>query len=254
MATDNWIAANWPAPERIRAGTTTREGGVSTEPYDSFNLAAHVGDDLGHVDSNRSMLMRQLTLPTTPLWLKQEHGNSVIHAPGAATAGTCADACYTSVTGVVCVVLTADCIPLLMCNRAGTLVAALHAGWRGICRGIIGNCVAQLNEHPDQLLAWVGPCICAAHYPVREDMRNACLQALGTAAGIAFTPAPQGGWFADIEKLAIMELKRLGMSAIYSSSHCTYAESDRFYSYRRDGRTGRMASLIWIADQARKQT
>lgn len=245
MTSDNWIAACWPAPDRVRAGTTTRNGGFSGKPYESFNLALHVGDDTHRVKANRDKLIRDLDLPSDPLWLTQVHGDSVIDASRGT--GTAADACFTTATSIVCAVLTADCIPLLICNRSGTSVAAIHAGWRGLCRGIIANSIGKFSDNPDQLLAWLGPCISAAHYQVREDMRNTCIQTMGAEAASAFAPSGNGRWFADINTLAATELKRLGLTAIYNSNRCTYAEADVFYSYRRDGDTGRMASLIWMA-------
>jgi len=246
MTTDNWIAANWPAPERITAGTTTRIGGFSEKPYDSFNLALHVGDDKDKVKQNREKLSRQLNLPAVPVWLNQVHGSRVID--GEHRDNTRADACFTPMSNIICAVMTADCIPLLMCNRSGTKVAAIHVGWRGLCRGIIANSVRIFDESHERLLAWFGPRICAHHYPVQDDMRNTCLQSLSMAAESAFSPAGKGKWFADIEELARTELKRLGVSAIFTSDRCTYCDADEFYSYRRDGETGRMASLIWITD------
>ena len=244
MTIDNWVAANWPAPECITAGTTTRTGGMSKKPFDSFNLALHVGDDTDNVKYNREKLSRLLSLPAVPVWLDQEHGSRVID--GRHGDNTRADACFTCMSNIICAVMTADCIPLLMCNRSGTKVAAIHVGWRGLCRGIIANSVDKFNEDHERLLAWFGPRICARHYPVQDDMRTICLQSLSTAVESAFSPAGKGQWFADMEALATIELKRLGVSAIFTSDQCTYCEADEFYSYRRDGKTGRMASLIWI--------
>lgn len=247
MTTDNWIAANWPAPEHIMAGTTTRKGGFSEKPYDSFNLALHVGGDTDKVKRNREKLSRQLNLPARPVWLNQVHGCGVID--GERAVNTSADACFTDMSNIVCAVMTADCILLLMCNRSGTKVAAIHVGWRGLCRGIIANSVGKFNESHEVLLAWFGPRICAHHYQVQDDMRNTCLQSLSTAAESAFSPAGQGKWYADIEKLAKIELERLGILGIFTCDRCTYSEADVFYSYRRDGETGRMASLIWMTDK-----
>jgi hypothetical protein len=250
MAADNWIAADWPAPAWISAGTTTRNGGFSDKPYDSFNLALHVGDDAIKVKRNREKLYQRLNLPADPVWLNQVHGCKVADGEQVTDAGT--DGCFTRTADIVCAVMTADCIPLLMCNESGTRVAAIHVGWRGLCRGIIANSVVKFNETRERLLAWLGPSICAHHYPVQDDMRNICLQSLSTAAVSAFSPAGNGRWFADIEKLAKTELERLGVSAIYVSGRCTYSEADEFYSYRRDGKTGRMASLIWISDNVKR--
>ena len=244
---NNWLPANWPAPARVRAGTTTRIGGVSNAPYDSFNLALHVGDDLDKVRRNREQLVKLLDLPADPVWLKQQHGGNVINGDQQSGAG--ADACITGMANIVCAVITADCIPLLMCNRSGTQVAAIHAGWRGLCAGIIANSIAEFNESHERLLAWIGPHICARHYPVQAAMRNACLQSLSTASASAFSHAGNEQWFADLEKLARIELEQLGVTAIFTSGRCSYSEADTFYSYRRNNETGRMASLIWITSE-----
>ena len=164
---------------------------------------------------------------------------------------TCADASITDKVNVVCSVMTADCIPLLMCSKEGTRVAAIHAGWRGLCRGIVTNTVGLFGEPGGELLAWIGPHICPEHYPVREDMRNECLRSISRTADTAFTDAGNGYWHADIEKLARIELDRLGVTEVYSYNGCTCCEPETFYSYRRDGNTGRMASLIWISDEGR---
>lgn len=244
--TSSWIPANWPAPNRIRAGTTSRRGGVSGKPFDSFNLALHVGDDSDSVRHNREQLIRLLNLPSEPAWLKQVHSGVVTTGNGGMNTG--ADARVTDKINIVCGVMTADCIPLLMCNRSGTKIAAIHAGWRGICRGIIPNTVDRLGEQGDGLLAWIGPHICPEHYPVRDDMRNECLRSISITAESAFTDVGNGYWHADIEKLAKIELERLGVMKIYNYEGCTFCEPETFYSYRRDGDTGRMASLIWITD------
>lgn len=242
--TINWIPADWHAPSRVHAGTTTRRGGLSTSPYDSFNIALHVGDDHESVQRNREQLVNRLNLPSEPVWLKQVHGSAVTTGDNGTNTG--ADACITDKINVVCGVMTADCIPLLMCNDTGTKIAAIHVGWRGLCRGIVTNTVGQFDEHDVELMAWIGPHVCAQHYPVRDDMRTECIRSLGKTAESAFTDAGDGGWHADIEKLARIELERLGVVKIYTYKGCTYAEDETFYSYRRDHTTGRMASLIWI--------
>ena len=209
-----------------------------------------MGDDVITVKRNREKLYRNLHLPADPVWLNQVHGCRVV--AGEQVTDTGADGSFTHTPDVVCAIMTADCIPLLMCNEPGTRVAAIHVGWRGLCRGIIANSVIKFRENNDRLLAWLGPSICAHHYPVQDDMRNICLQSLGTATVSAFSPAGNGRWFADIEKLVKMELERLGVSAVFSSCRCTHSEADKFYSYRRDGKTGRMASLIWISDNVKR--
>lgn len=244
--TSNWIPADWPAPTRVRAGTTNRRGGFSNKPFDSFNLSLHVGDDSGSVQYNREQLIHRLNLPSEPVWLKQVHGGAVI--TGDNGINTDADAIITDKINVICGVMTADCIPLLMCNDIGTKVAAIHAGWRGLCRGIISNTIERFGEQGHELMAWIGPHICPKHYPVRDDMRNECLRFISGTAETAFTDAGNGYWHADIEKLARVELGRLGVTNIYNYDGCTFCEEESFYSYRRDGNTGRMASLIWISD------
>lgn len=242
MAAD-WTAARWPAPPHIRAGTTTRGGGISRPPFDSLNLARHVGDDPEAVDCNRAMLQRDLDLPGAPLWLEQTHSDRVIRLPE--DDDRRADAAVTDRPGLVCAVLTADCVPVLLCNRGGTRVGAVHVGWRGLCKGILDNALALMGEDPAALLAWVGPHIGAAAYEVGDDVRDACLARLPRAAG-AFSPNPRGRWQCSLSALIALSLNRLGLTRISLAGRCTFTESAAFYSYRREARTGRMASLIWM--------
>jgi len=244
-----WIPADWPAPDHVHAGTTTRSGGASRAPYNALNLAEHVGDDQDRVDANRQHLRRFLDLPADPHWLRQVHGNDVINACEAGR-NTTADGSYTDTAGIVCAVLIADCLPLLLSDNRGTEIAAVHVGWRGFSKDIIGRVVAMFRAPPRALLAWLGPCIGANHYQVGDDVRLACLKQ-STRFESAFTAAPGGGrWRADLEGLARRRLEDLGLGNISGGGHCTFAEKSLFYSYRRDGTTGRMASLIW-RDQER---
>ena len=240
------IVPRWPAPARVRAVSTTRHGGVSRPPHDTFNLADHVGDDPGSVAANRVFLARSLALPAIPAWLQQVHGTQVVDAAGV-TSPVAADAAYTLEPGVVCAVLTADCLPVLLCDRRGQVVAAAHAGWRGLVAGVIERTVAALPVSGGELMAWLGPAIGAAAYVVGEDVRAAFI-AHDPAAAMAFRPAAHGGWHADLYRLARQRLQGQGVSAVHGGEFCTHQDGVRFYSYRRDGITGRMASLIWLQD------
>lgn len=238
----SWIEAAWPAVPGVRAGITTRRGGVSRGPYASFNLATHVGDDGDAVRENRERLAALLDLPAPPCWLAQRHGREVAVLPGAA--GAEADAAYTRTPGAVCAVLVADCIPLLLAAADGTEVAAVHAGWRGLAAGVIEAALAHFRAPPPDIRAWIGPHISADCYPVGEDMRAACLGA-DPGAESAFRPAGPGRWLADLTLMATLRLERHGVTDIHASG-CTFSEPHLYYSHRRDGACGRMAALIWI--------
>jgi YfiH family protein len=246
---DTFIRPNWPAPAHVRACTTTRAGGVSVAGYASLNLADHVGDDPVHVAQNRARLAAALLLPSSPVWLRQVHGVRVVDA-GRCGASAEADAAFTLEAGLVCGVLTADCLPLLLCDRRGTRVAAAHAGWRGLAAGVIEAAVASLDVPSAELLAWLGPAISAPAYVVGDEVRAAFVTHAAMAAE-AFEPAPGGGWQADLYLLARQRLAVLGVKAVYGGERCTFREAAHFYSYRRDGAgSGRMASLIWLQDPA----
>lgn len=238
------IRPDWPAPTRIRAFTTTRAGGVSDGPYGSLNLADHVGDDVRRVRANRDRLRQAADLPVEPLWLNQAHGIEVVDAAVAAPSAT-ADGGFASVAGTVCAVLTADCLPVFLCDRRGTTVAALHAGWRGLAAGIIEAGIARMGIPGKALLAWLGPAIGPAAFEVGDDVREAFVRVDADSAR-AFVANPRGRWLADIYQLARRRLECQGVTAIYGGEYCTVAQADLFYSYRRDGATGRMASLIWL--------
>jgi len=242
---DHWLPAIWPAQRWVRAGITTRNPGYSRQSYASFNLAHHVGDDELAVQQNRQQLQTFLRLPAQPHWLNQTHGNQVVVIESAQTSRD-ADAAYTRTPGVVCALLTADCVPILVCNRDGTEVAAIHAGWRGLAASIIAKTLACFASHPSELMAWIGPHISAANYTVRADVRNACINSLTDSITTTFYPSGQDTWQADLEWLASMLLGAAGLTEIHASRLCTYAHPDLFYSYRREKITGRMATLIWI--------
>ena len=242
---ESLIIPDWPAPARVRAASTMRFGGISSPPYDSLNLADHVGDDPACVAENRGRLAAMLGYPAEPAWLEQVHGVTVVAAE-TVRAPVAADAAWTRAPGRPCVVMTADCLPVLLCNRAGTVVAAVHGGWRGLAGEIIAIAVARLGVPPSELLAWLGPAIGPDAFEVGDEVRAAFLNLDAGHAG-CFRPSPAGRWLADIEQLARRQLRRLGVQEIYGGGCCTFSEPGRFFSYRRENRTGRMATLIWLA-------
>ncbi len=234
------IVPDWPAPSRVKSLMTTREGGVSHAPWASFNLGDHVGDDLAHVAANRAHLRQGL--PSEPGWLKQVHSASVVET-GADVPQ--ADASFTRQTGTVSVVLTADCLPVLFCDRAGSVVAAAHAGWRGLADGVLESTVAAMKVPPAGILAWMGAAIGPQAFEVGDEVRQVFV-AQHPQAAAAFVAHAPGKWLADIYLLARIRLQGLGVKAVYGGGRCTFTESERFFSYRRDGVTGRMAALIWL--------
>jgi YfiH family protein len=241
------IKPDWAAPARVHAVATTRTGGDSRAPWASLNLGDHVGDDPASVVQNRVSLRDELGLPGDPVWLQQVHGTTVVEAARAGSR-VAADASWTTSPGVVCAVLTADCLPVLFCNRAGTHVAAAHAGWRGLTAGVLESTVAWLaadGVRPDALLAWFGPAIGPGGYEVGVEVRDAFLRA-DPAAGSAFRPNRPGHWLLDLYAAARQRLHRAGVTAISGGNFCTLTEPERFFSHRRDGVTGRQATLIWL--------
>lgn len=238
------IIPDWPAPARVRAVSTIRPGGVSAAPYDSLNLGDHVGDNPEQVAANRHRLRQALELPAEPVWLEQAHGAGVVSAAKVIGAAR-ADASYARRPGYICAVLTADCLPALLCDRAGGCVAIAHGGWRGLAGGVLGATVNRLGCEPGELLAWLGPAIGPGAFEVGDEVRRTFLQ-LDAGNAACFRPSPAGRWLADIYELARRQLRDLGVTAVYGGGWCTFSEPERFFSYRRDGRTGRMASLIWL--------
>ena len=237
------IVPDWPVPPNVRSLQTTRRGGVSTAPYGSLNLGDHVGDNPLAVARNRELLSP--LLPGEPVWLEQVHGTQVADADGVGCRVR-ADACIARHRGSVCVVMTADCLPVLLCDAQGTVVGAAHAGWRGLCGGVIEAAVRAMEVAPRSLMAWLGPAIGQAHFEVGDEVRAAFV-AVQPQASSAFVPGRPGKWFADICALARLRLDALGVTRIYGGGHCTYREHERFFSYRRDGVTGRMGTFIWLA-------
>lgn len=240
-----WITPDWPAPPWVKAYTTTRCGGYSQAPYQGLNLALHVGDDPTTVQANRALLRQTLPLPAEPCWLHQTHSTEIIEAKAINKATCAADAVYTTTPDHVCVVLTADCLPVLFCDQAGKQVAAVHAGWRGLLQGILENTIQSLQTPGETLLAWLGPAIGPHAFEVGDEVYRAFITASPQAAA-AFTIARSHHWYADLYQLARQRLIRQGITAIYGGTRCTFSEAKHFYSYRRDKVTGRMASLIWL--------
>jgi YfiH family protein len=246
------IAADWPAPAEIRALVTTRCTGFSSAPWDSLNLAAHVGDAPAAVAANRRLLVEALRLPSEPQWLEQVHGDAVVEAAADGVVRT-GDGAYTDCPGVVCAVLTADCLPVVLGSADGAEVAVAHCGWRGLAAGVLRNAVRRFRAPPTTLLAWLGPAIGQQAFEVGGEVREAFLTGARTAAQrlaveAAFVPsaAGPGKYHADLYALARAELAALGVGTVYGGGFCCYRDTKRFFSYRRDGVTGRMATLAWI--------
>ena len=237
----HWLVPDWPAPANIHAATTLRTGGVSQGPYYSLNPATHVGDDTDRARQNRQSIREMLDLPSEPVWLDQIHSNRAVKALKTAALQQ-ADASYTDESGVVCAVMTADCLPLLVCSADGIQVAAIHAGWRGLLAGVISNTVVAMQQR--NLLVWLGPAIGPDCFEVGTEVRDAFLEKYAEFNN-AFKEKSNDKWLADIYLLARIELAALGITKVYGGTNCTFTEHERFYSYRRDIQTGRMATLIW---------
>jgi YfiH family protein len=235
------IVPDWPAAPRVRAAFTLRNGGVSVAPYDSLNLGAHVGDTADAVAENRRRVRERLGLPGEPGWLQQVHGVGVadLDAP------VSADAAVTRTPGRVCVIQVADCMPVLFAARDGSAVGAAHAGWRGLAGGVLEETVRKLAVPPPQLIAWLGPTIGQEHFEVGDDVRSAFVSRDPDAA-IAFETNARGRWQCDLYALARRRLAALGVENVFGGGWCTYADTARFFSFRRDGQCGRMAALIWM--------
>lgn len=262
---DDWITPEWPAPARVRALCTTRVGGVSAPPWDSCNLGDHVGDDAVAVAANRQVLegaMRHLGAPVHPVYLRQVHGTEVVRLDAASRDGLVFDACATREAGVACIVLVADCLPVLFADRAGTCVAAAHAGWRGLAQGVLERtlaCLRQAVSGEDEeadILAWLGPCIGPQAFEVGAEVREAFCERDARAAR-CFVPAGEPGqYLADLALLARQRLMGAGVTDVHgndgSPPWCTVSQPSRFFSHRRDARrlgaSGRMAACIWLAD------
>jgi YfiH family protein len=247
MTDDHLILPDWNAPAHVKAAITTRKGGVSEAPYDSLNLGDHVEDLEKNVIMNRSLIKNQLGFVNEPFWLKQVHGVAVADAGDEASTRE-ADASISQQKQSVCVVMTADCLPVLFCDQAGTVVAAAHAGWRGLQAGVLEKTIKSMQVEPASILAWLGPAIGEKAFEVGEEVRQAFCNDMPEAE-CAFVPSRnEGKWFANIYELARLRLQKTGLERqnITGGDFCTYTDSDTFFSYRRDKVTGRMASFIWM--------
>ncbi len=237
----DWIQADWPAPPNVRAFSTTRSGGVSRGAWSTLNLGLHCGDDTTHVEQNRASLSE--VLPSPAQWLRQVHGTSVVRHCGRFSREMEGDALVAFESRQVCAVLTADCLPVLFCNRRGDRVGIAHAGWRGLAGGILEATVRALDEAPGELMAWMGPAIGPQVFEVGSDVA----EAFQGEFPAGFTP--HGDRFLmDIYALAKLRLAAIGVHAVYGGAYCTMSDPERFFSYRRDGVTGRMASLLWLEE------
>jgi polyphenol oxidase len=249
LAARDLIVPDWPAPPNVRALVTTRAGGVSTGPWASLNLGLRAGDDAAAVLANRHRLAAHL--PAPPRWLRQVHGHGVVaaHAVCAADEPPEADAAFTDRAGVVCAVMIADCMPVLLCTDDGARVAAVHCGWRGLSGGAIEQTIARLGYDPQRLIAWLGPAIGPQAFEVGADVRSAFLAgALDDDIAFRASPTQPGKWYADLFELGRRRLARTGVARVHGGGLCTVSDPQRFFSYRRDRTTGRMAALVWRSD------
>ncbi len=253
-----WIEADWPTTAGIRAGVSTRAlPGRSNGPYAQGNIGAHVGDDPGAVAHNRALLRAMLNLPSEPVWLNQVHGIGVHQVTDSVSAPIEADAAVTRCPGVVLAVQTADCLPILLANRSGTEIAAIHAGWRGLAAGVIEATLAGMTSRAHELRAWIGPAIGPNAFEVGDEVREAMVSGHSTEASLGFErcfrpqvgrsgPVP-GKWLCDRPRLALLRLQAMGVDTVVPSGLCSFTDHDRFFSHRRDRVSGRMVSLIWIS-------
>ncbi|MGM0541233.1 MAG: peptidoglycan editing factor PgeF [Pseudomonadota bacterium] len=263
-----FIRPDWPVPRTIKSLYTTRQGGISQSPFDSFNLATHVGDVLERVEANRQQLFDHASLPSEPLWLDQQHTDIALQlsqselntqiSQSLPYTPPVADASWTQCPGLVSVVMTADCVPILITNQAGTIVSAIHAGWKGLAKGIVRKTIqsfpAEIKRSPEQLMAWIGPAISMQYFEVGQDVYNAFVDQNADNSRYFHAKRPLGAssestpekYLADLPGLVRKQLNDLGVSQIYGGDLCSFAQTEDFFSYRRSGKTGRMACLIWI--------
>ena len=236
------LLANWSAPSTVQALTTTKLGGYSLSPYDSNNLGLHVGDNEQHVQANRAELRNALQLPAEPIWLEQTHSNHCVVVEN--DTNRIADAAVTRSNKFPLAIMTADCLPIVLCNHEGTEIAAIHAGWRGLVNGIVENTLAKMHSSPQTLMAWVGPAICQTCYKVGPEMREAYINRYPYTET---TFQYQGEHcHANLPKMAELILNAQGVNEVHQSKACTYELKNQFYSYRRESQTGRMATVIWL--------
>ena len=238
------IQPDWPAPANVRAFSTTRNAGFSQHPWDSLNLGGNCGDDPRNVRKNRQLLGS--LLPSNPYWLRQVHETHVVNLDGDDAPSIDADASATTRVEKVCAILTADCLPVLFCDKAGTRIAAAHAGWRGLANGVLETTVAAMDCNPGDVLAWLGPAIGPKAFEVGQDVVDAFTQAQAENM-VAFKPHGDR-WLADLYELARLALARVGLNHVSGGQYCTHTQKDKFFSYRRNGETGRMATMIWLTN------
>ena len=242
------IIPNWNAPNNVKAFASTRVGGFSTDAYQGLNLGTHVGDDASLVENNRTWLKQQANMPAAPVWLNQTHSTDVITVLEPMASVLDADGAFTTAKGVVCSAMTADCLPVILTDTKGTQVAAVHAGWRGLAGGILENAVAKFSnlDSENKIIAWLGPAIGKQVFEVGDDVLEAFVR-FDLQAKLAFAAkAEPGKWLANMSQLATQRLEKVGVSEVMDSNLCTFADPDLFYSYRRDGITGRQATFIWL--------
>lgn len=245
---DSLLIPDWPAPTKVRAVSSMRSGGCSEGRFQSLNLGDHVGDDPSRVAKNRQLFKTRAAMLGEPLWLQQVHGIAVARPDLASehtTTPIIADAAYSSAVQKVCVVMTADCLPLLVCDKAGREVAAIHAGWRGLAAGVVEQTLSHFQAKPADIMVWLGPAIGPHAFEVGAEVRTAFIEQ-HPAAAAAFNVLASGKYLADLYLLARIRLASQGVTAIYGGNYCTYQQAEHFFSYRRDGQTGRMASAIWL--------
>ncbi|PHS19185.1 MAG: multi-copper polyphenol oxidoreductase [Kangiella sp.] len=265
---NEYIIPDWPAPSWIKSAVSTRKK-IGQNPYDSFNIAFHVNDDIAKVASNREQLITDLSIINSPFWLEQVHGINSIellkdenrqtdYSPANNSADNRqlnnlvrADASYTKQKELPCVVMTADCLPLFLTNKNGTWISAIHAGWRGLCKGIVESTVAKYEGESAELIAWLGPAISQTHFEVGAEVREAFL-AVDKDYESGFKSHKPNYYMADLYFIARKKLSFLNIKS-YGGDLCTFEDSERFYSYRRDAETGRMASLIWIEKRSEQK-
>lgn len=239
----DWIPADWPAPRGIVAGSTTRAGGVSSGVYESLNLGAHVGDATGNVSENRRRFVDELKLPAEPVWLSQVHGTHVIVDPNPGQQIP-ADGVVTRKSNTVCTVMTADCLPILLVSENGDELAAAHAGWRGLCAGVIEATLNAFQAPRARILVWFGPAISQSNFEVGNEVRQAFVDHHPLAAE-HFVRNERGRWQADLYGLARQRFAMAGVQQVFGGDHCTFGDPTRFFSYRRDGQCGRMANFVF---------
>ncbi|PMG46986.1 multi-copper polyphenol oxidoreductase [Vibrio lentus] len=242
------IIPDWNAPKNVKAFASTRFDGCSTGAYQGLNLGMHVGDDALLVESNRTWLKQQSKMPMAPVWLNQTHSTDVVTVLEPVANVLDADGAFTTAKGVVCSAMTADCLPVILTDTKGTQVAAVHAGWRGLAGGILENAVAKFSnlDSDNQIIAWLGPAIGKDAFEVGNDVLDAFVR-FDPQAKLAFKAKSEPGkWLANMSQLATQRLMKVGVTSVTDSNLCTYADSDAFYSYRRDGITGRQATFIWL--------